>query len=394
MSDNGELKNNDSDGEIDEESLSIGDVIDSFLHRVLDIEDSAFAFLSLASKKYNESAERIQATLSESQRLLDKEDDDDRILLAVKGLRKAIREADRHNNSSPVATLEKSLFIYLFAVFDKYIGDLIAIIYQSNPKLYKNINREISLSEALKYESMDEFKQEVLNKEIEALRRKGYIEQFKDMENKFSIKLTKFSSWPHFIECSQRRNLFTHCDGIVSRQYLDVCNLVGLKREKEPAIGEQLEIGSSYFFQSCHIVCEVGVMLGQTLWRKTQENNIESADSHLSNMVFDFLHMEHWAKAIIISKFALGLPKISSDATERIFTVNYAIGLKAIDKASAAKNILDRKDWSASTYDFKLAYAVLTENYSEAQDLMTKLGKQGELVSELAYHDWPLFREF
>lgn len=25
---------------------------------------------------------------------------------------------------------------------------------------------------------------------------------------------------------------------------------------------------------------------------------------------------------------------------------------------------------------------------------MKKLGKQGELVTEMAYHDWPLFREF
>jgi len=56
--------------------------------------------------------------------------------------------------------------------------------------------------------------------------------------------------------------------------------------------------------------------------------------------------------------------------------------------------VLDKKDWSATTYDFKLAYAVLTESYSDAYKLMEKIGKKGELINELSYHDWPLFREF
>ena len=138
----------------------------------------------------------------------------------------------------------------------------------------------------------------------------------------------------------------------------------------------------------------VGVMLGQTLWRKVLDDELEKADSHLSSIVFDYLQMEHWGNAISVSKFALGLPKISTDEMERIFSVNHAIALSAIDKKKAAKTVLDRKDWSATTYDFKLAYAILTEDYQEAETLMCKLGKEGELIVELAYHEWPLFREF
>ena len=39
---------------------------------------------------------------------------------------------------------------------------------------------------------MDELKNSVLAEEIETLRRKSYIEQFKDIEKRFSINLTKF----------------------------------------------------------------------------------------------------------------------------------------------------------------------------------------------------------
>src|SRR5690606_32020459 len=162
--------------------------------------------------------------------------------------------------------------------------------------------------EALKYESMDELRQVFLDKEIETIRRKGYIDQFKDLEGKFSIKLTKFDEWPYFIERYQRRNLFTHCDGIVSKQYLDICREVGCKIREGLDIGDPLESGEKDLFQTCMLLDHVWTMLGQTLWRKTLENELEKADSHLSSTLFDSLHMEHWGNAISISKFAQSLP--------------------------------------------------------------------------------------
>jgi hypothetical protein len=376
------------------EVFEVKDVIDTFIHRILDIEDCAKEYINAAARSYNDNAKKLKSDIEKHQMNLEHEKDETTRVLTVKELRKTLREIERHNRSSPVTTLERSLFISLFSVFDKFIGDLVAVLYSKKPDLYKNINKEISLSEALKYESMDELRQVFLDKEIEAIRRKGYIDQFKDLEVRFSIKLTKFDEWPYFIERSQRRNLFTHCDGIVSKQYLDICREVGCNIKNGIKLGDQLEIGVRYLFQSCMLVAHVGTMLGQTLWRKTIEEELEKADSHLSNIVFDYLDMEHWGKAISISKFAQSLPNISTDEMERIFSVNHAIALCSIDKKKEAKAILDKKDWSATTYDFKLAYSILTGDYVEAEKIMCKLGKEGELITELAYHDWPLFREF
>lgn len=41
-----------------------------------------------------------------------------------------------------------------------------------------------------------------------------------------------------------------------------------------------------------------------------------------------------------------------------------------------------------------LADAVLREKYGEAHDVMIRLGKEGGLVDENAYHEWPLFNQF
>lgn len=389
VSDSSDHNDTDYDG-----AFKIGAVIDCLIHRVLDIEDCAREYVTAATERYNHNAERLKKEISEAQELLDEEEDQNKRLVIVKDLRKTLRDVDRHNSSSPVDTLEKSLFISLFAAFDKYVGDLVTALYSINPDLYKNINREISLSETLKHNSMEELRQTILEKEVESLRRKSYVDQFKDLENKFSIKLTKFDEWPYFVERSQRRNLFTHCDGVVSKQYLDVCREAGVKFKENKQAGDQLDIGAKYFFQSCMLITQVAVMLGQTLMRKTMPDDIEKADTHLSRLIFDLLHMEHWQSAIALCKFAHALPEISTDEMERIFSVNYAIALKAIGKDSAARNVLDRKDWTATTYDFKLAYAILTDNYAKAEEIMFKIGKQGELITELAYHDWPLFRDF
>lgn len=141
-------------------------------------------------------------------------------------------------------------------------------------------------------------------------------------------------------------------------------------------------------------VAQVGIMLGQTLWRKVVNEEIEEADRHLNEKIFDFLHEEEWTNAIIIATFAQNLRNNSTESTERIFLINHAIALNAIDKKKEAKDLLNTKDWSATLLDFKLAYAVINYDYDEAQKIMIKIGKQGELVSELPYHDWPLFREF
>lgn len=375
------------------EPKNLGRLIDVFLHRVNDIEDCAREYIYLAEEKYKKDLDKLMELMSGQQNLLKNGDKANR-RLAVGGIAESIREVSRLISSSPVLTLEKSLFIFLFSVLDKYIGDLVNGVYILRADLLKGINREISLSEAMEYDSIEELKSAILDKEIETLKRKSYIDQFKDLGNRFSIKLTEFEEWPTFVERTQRRNLFTHCDGVVSQQYLDVCKSVKCKADSEVKVGDQLEIGVDYLLDSCELVANVGIMLGHTLWRKLLPDSLADADTHLHTTVFDCLSHEKWNNAIRISKFSLGLPSESTDEMERIVHVNYAIALKAIGNQVAAKSILDRKDWSATSYDFKLAYAVLVDDFDKAKEIMMKIGKEGDLVTESAYHKWPLFREY
>lgn len=389
-----ESKDPESPSPSEEQRTPLEEALEHFLHRAMDIEDCARQYITAANRDYRDSTKTLKSDVVDLTNLIQDQPTKESKAAIVKRLLATMREAKRLKGSSPGRTIERGLFIYLFAAFDKFVGDMILALYEANPVLYRNLNREIRLSEALQFDSIEDLRRAVLDKEIENLRRKSYSEQFKDMESRFSITLTKFDAWPTFIESSQRRNLFTHCDGVVSKQYLDACAEAGFKFKEPRSIGEQLSIGPDYFFAVCMVVTQVAVMLTQTLWRKTAPDEIEKADNHLTNLIFEFLQAEHWRNAISLSQFAVKLPRISSNQMERIFAINYGIALKAIGKPDACKNMLAKMDWSAASYDFKLAHAVLCDHLEDARSLMLRIGKKGELVSEFAYHDWPLFRDF
>ena len=84
--------------------------------------------------------------------------------------------------------------------------------------------------------------------------------------------------------------------------------------------------------------------------------------------------MEHWRNAISLSKFMFSLPELSTEKIEQINIVNYAIALRAVGKKESSVRLL-KKNWSATMLDFKLAYDVLTDNYSSSEEQMIKVGK-------------------
>jgi hypothetical protein len=70
-------------------------------------------------------------------------------------------------------------------------------------------------------------------------------------------------------------------------------------------------------------------MLGQTLWRKVFPLEIDDADIHLHQCVYDVLLLEHWSRAQALGRFATSPPvaRSSKDRFRRIAIVNYAIVL-------------------------------------------------------------------
>lgn len=307
-----------------------------------------------------------------------------------------VKTLDELNSNRSIEVLARSLFVQLFCEFDAFTGALLNKIYTLNGGLLKSISREISLSDLIEYDSIDSAKKALLEKEIETFRRDSYTEQFIQLEKKFGLTLRKFPEWGEFIELGQRRNICIHNDGIVSEQYLTICDREEWKFPTRPAIGNRLEVSGEYLARALALMSKVGYMLGHTLWSKVFPNETLSIQRSLNDNLYATLEGKRWKIAAELGSFALTDPmrKAASEIDLRIRVINTAIALKFSNKADDACKLMKTLDWSASYRDFKLARAVLEDRFEEAIEIMEEIGRSGELIEQESYHIWPLFHKF
>ena len=309
---------------------SIATALDRFLHKCEDIK-SAVQLVEAADKIRSETFQALAAEIKEASTLLAAKDN--KSVFGLKKLWKALTKFNHLIKSKESTVIENSLFLGLFSAFDAFMGKLVTTIYCKRPELYASLTRTITIPEILHHKSFEHLKNSILRDEIESLRRKSYADQFKELENTFGVKLRLFEAWPKFVECSQRRNLITHCDGEVNEQYLEACDREGHLFESRPEIGKRLTLGSNYFLSACDLVAEVAVKLAHTLWRKLFPDELEEADKELGIIGYDCLVAENYRLAQVYGLFAKNQKNISSDINRRIFIINYAIALKFAFKA-------------------------------------------------------------
>lgn len=371
----------------------LADAIDGLVHRARDIKLAARQFIPVAQALRRERYKKIAEMIERESPFLD-DSDRHKQVHAQKEVQAAVQQLYRLQRSRVPDVIESGLFLGLFSAFDAFTGHFLKGLYSRKPSLFGGLQKTVSFEDILAAKSIEDLKLQVLDEDIEALRRKSYVEQFASLGQRFGLTLTAFDNWPSFVECSQRRNLITHCDGLVTEQYVTVCRAAGVAENQLASVGSNVRLGSKYFFSACELVIEVGIKLGQTLWRKALPEEIPHADKHLMGALYEALDNRIWPRARMIGAFAYGQRELASDLDRKIITINYAQALKRDGDPDVARKLLNDVDWSAAANDFKLARAVLVEDYDEAEKLMKKIGEKGELLKETGYHTWPLFIEF
>ena len=302
---------------------------------------------------------------------------------------------DLLSSALSVQKVPQIFFCSLVHQYDSYLGKLLRVAFLVKPDILNASEKQLTFADLSSFASIEDAREYLIEKEIETVIRDSHDGHFNWMEKRFRLPLRKeLLSWSKFIEMTERRHLFVHCDGIVSSQYLNVCKKHGVQFEKELKPAMHLGVSNKYFDNAVDCFLEIGIKLGHVLWRKLQPDNIEEADNSLHATTFDFLSDEKYALAKILLQFAVNtLKKHSSDNIRRIHLINLAIAHYKLGEKQEALNLLNSQDWSACTYKFKLAVAVLQDKYEDAAKLMIKIGKKGE-VSREDYSSWPLFIDF
>ncbi|KLU07687.1 hypothetical protein RISK_000204 [Rhodopirellula islandica] len=309
---------------------------------------------------------------------------------------KEFRELRRRDAALRSALFQtpRALLVAMVSTYDAFLGRLLRSVYLLTPDQLNASERTFSFSELVSFGSIEAAREHMVSAEIESVLRKSHTEQFEYLEKRLAIPLRKgLDSWSTFVELTQRRNLFVHADGIVSRQYLKVCADAGVEL-KENLLGKRLHVGPAYFEKAFDCLYEIAVKLAHTIWRKLSPGDLQSADDSLNSTCYQLLETERYNLAHELLVFATtGQPRHSSAFRRRMLVINRAIAVK-FGGIESAPWPLDTEDWSDCGDPFALAVAVLSDDLETATAVMRRIGPDHELVHPIAYGSWPLFRSF
>lgn len=378
------------------EHLDLHDIVDRYIHKLVALHEVFPYEMMMAAAIAHQSSKKHKEYLDTNGEKIKEDGEIASYKLDFKAIGRSARLGKRSDRAKTVLELLPRNFVVSYvSEYDSFLGQLITQILRFKPEIIDSKDKSISLSELVNLGSIGAARDKIIAKEVESILRASHADQFSSMESMFRIPLTKgLESWPLFIELTERRNLFVHCDGVVSEQYINNCKKHKLTIEDSVAIGSKLEADKKYLKQSYEILYEIGIKLSQVLWRKLNPEGIEKADSSLSHFAYELLIEENYKLSKNLLDFACcTLKKWESEGTRLVYVINRAIAYKFSGDNKMCLSILDGEDWSACGDNYNLCVAVLRDDFKKAKSIMVQIGSAGR-VSEIEYAEWPCFKLF
>lgn len=367
--------------------------LETFLRHIDSIRDTLPMTLLLIQPYHKKANDDFLTFLKDKDNVKEIEDDNGKKRLLVKADEsRRFETLERNASTSSLARkiIPESLFVSLISQYDAFLTRLLRAIYMLQPEVLNGSERNLTFSQLVEMDTIANAREYIIEKEIDTVLRKSHSEQFDYLEKLLGIKLReKLPIWKTFIEITERRNLLVHCDGEVSSQYLKNCKEHNCKVENIK-IGERLGVEASYFTDAYKCLYEISVKLTHTLWRKMAISDLKQADKELNDICYNLINTSAFDLADILLGFGCDQKSHFNDSLKNVFIINGALSKYLQDKKDEARVILEKKDWSASSDSFVLAYKVLTDDYQSAYELMKKIGNKGEVDSS-DYKEWPLF---
>ena len=288
----------------------------------------------------------------------------------------------------------QNLVVAFVSIYDAFLADIIEGMYKMCPQKLNSCARTYTSSDILQFGSIDEIKDHLIEKEVESVLRESHANQFEWLKKTLNVELTKdLPNYKHFIEITERRNLFVHTNGKISRQYMKCCKKNGISIDNM-SLGAHVKATPSYVLHCYNILFEIGIKLGQVVWRKIDsKNSLEEADSMLMDIIYDLLKTQKYDLAINLSEFATAsYVKDYNKLHEYVKCVNKALAYYLSGNKQKCNECVNSIDWSATEHRFKLASKVLLEDFESACNIMREMGALENLQN--AFREWPLFTKF
>lgn len=273
--------------------------------------------------------------------------------------------------------------VMLLVRFEEFISKLLAELYTQYPQKYLN-NKDIKYSEIIEC-GIDEIRDYILRREIDAVMRDSYISWFKILE----------SHGMRFDSCSQcmtdlkelyaRRNIIIHNSGRINATYrkqVPSCNEndgVELVSDKEYIIGAFSNIKTIIFTIMIESI---------NVFKENEQKTLEE----FFLILFDELCKKNYALCANVFT-RLSNNRSIDEVTRHMSRVNTWISLIELGQKDSIIESIERFDVSALDKSFQVAKYILLEEYDLAIPVMEQILVHDDL-NATAIETWPLFLHF
>lgn len=291
------------------------------------------------------------------------------------------------------ALFRKQSIVSLVSRFDEFLGSFLEIALTQNQEWLKS-EKTITYKELIELKSIDTAIKGVISKEVEKLLRGSHEEQITYIDEKLRLGIREhFQKLPSFLEVAERRNLFVHTGGLVSRQYLERCRSFKFSAD-DVTKGHRLKVSEEYFEEAFSVFFEIGLRIGQAAFRRLFPGEAARADKALNKLAIKFLNSGDNELAEVITTYDLNIPAgLRSDDCENEYyaRINRAIAQKRQGKDFEAG--LKGVPWQVFHTKYKLCLHVLRDEFEQAASMMTSEDIIAEVGIE-GFRTWPIFKDF
>lgn len=287
--------------------------------------------------------------------------------------------------------LHSSLLMTLVGELEMVINQIARACFEIRPTSLQESGKTFTWAEISDYDSIDDLRDNVVDRTIDDLLRGSLQDWTKFFENRFKIGPVKAAASFEAVEAVQRRHCIVHNAGAVSNQYLE--KLAGFSIDTKlndplPVDKEYLErAADTLYLVAYSLIWALGVQLNpEERWRTALVNALTNRTMFLlQEGRFDLVRQIGESAPIATMKGE------DLEYAAFILQVNRWIAMKELGQFGRERDAVQNLPVRNRDNSYKLARFALLDLNEEAYELAQRMIADGDLMPEHLL-TWPLLR--
>jgi hypothetical protein len=291
--------------------------------------------------------------------------------------------------------VQRSLVAALISEYETFLARILKLVLLERPEVCAGLQKTVETAHVFGCDTIQNLRSLVVDEVIDRFLYRGCEDQLKWLTDTFHVELkSNIDFFPQFVEISERRNLYTHSDGVITEKYLSKCAAVGVLTGSDLHVGDELLVGRGYYKDAWQTLLVVGLETGVSLWRHLLPVEIEEASAIANGeMLLEPIIKEQYALAQRLGEFLIRTERSGlSPKVRDTIRINTAQAYKWAGNGTDCARVLGNIDQASASPVAKLGLCVLNDRFPEATALVEEIGDCEDMKPEY-YRDWPLFKE-